>query len=82
MRARFLTSIASVGFAYSAGTEVSVGGKTYGADCVPESVGRAWLASGVLELIGSVDTESAAIRSPERAAFAAARPRHSAVARK
>lgn len=75
MRARFLTSIASLGFAYAAGTEVLVAGAEYGENVVPELAGRAWLASGVLEPIGSVDTESASLRSPEVAAFAAAKPR-------
>lgn len=72
MRARFTTSIASAEYSFEAGATVSVSGEVFGFDTVPESLGRAWLASGVLELIGA---ESAAVTSPERAAFAAAKPR-------
>lgn len=74
MRARFLTSIASQDFGFTAGTEVSVVGTEFGPDTVPEKEGRAWLASGVLEPLTAV-LESAAVRSPETAAFAAAKPR-------
>ena len=81
MRARFTTDIAGLAFGYSAGTEVSVEGSAFGFDVVPEDTGRAWLASGVLEPVAAA-MQSAAVRVPETAAFAAARPRHSAVARK
>jgi hypothetical protein len=77
MRARFVTSIAGADFDFAAGTEVSVAGTTFGVDTVPEEFGRAWLASGVLVSVPAVPA-SAAMQSPETAAFAAAKPRQMA----
>ncbi len=74
MRARFTTSIASADYSYPAGREVAVTGTQYGVDTVPESVGRSWLASGVLERI-AVPLESAAVRPNETATRADAQPR-------
>lgn len=50
MRARFTDSIASRdGWAYGAGTEVSVAGDQFAETAVPELAGLAWLESGLLE---------------------------------
>lgn len=77
MRARFLTSIASQDFGFTAGTEVSVVGTEFGPDTVPEVIGRQWLASGVLEPLTAA-LESAAVQTKSTAAFAAAKPRRPA----
>lgn len=73
MRARFTTSIASQWWDYPAGREVLVGGTQYGPECVPEAIGRAWLASGVLERVDAPAV--ATVSTPETAALAAPRPR-------
>ena len=70
MRARFTIPMSGTGYAYSTGQEVAVEGAGFSDDRVPESVGRRWLARGVLKRV-----ESAALTSPETAAFAAAHPR-------
>lgn len=73
MRARFTTSIASADFGFSAGTEVLVEGTQFGLGLIPESYGKLWLASGVLEPL--VEVEAAALRTPETAARPMAQPR-------
>jgi hypothetical protein len=54
MRARFTDSIASTeGWSYDHGTEVLVAGDRHTVDTVPESVGRVWLTTGLLEPIAA-----------------------------
>lgn len=77
MRARFRTSVASLDFAFDAGTEVSVEGTEFGMDVVPEAMGHHWLASGVLEPV-LAEMSSTTMRVSETAAFAASKPRRGA----
>jgi hypothetical protein len=73
MRGRFTDSIASTeGWSYAAGTEVLVAGTAFHVDAVPETIGRQWIGSGLLEPVESVNVatslrpETATSTSPRR----------------